>query len=145
MLSIRLSRVGKKKYPLYRLIVLEKSKDPWGDHLEILGSYNPHTKATTLKEDRIKYWLSQGAQPSPTAFNLLVDKELIKAEKVRASKSLPGKKKQAENEAKKAEAAAVEAAAAKASEEARAKEAEAAQAAEAAPAESAKEETKEAA
>lgn len=111
MLSIRFSRKGKKKSPLYSLIVLEKSKDPWGDYVEKLGTFNPHTKAVDLKIDRINYWIGIGAQPTPTVHNLLVSQGIIKADKVRAGKSQPGKKraaeianaKQAEADAKKAE------------------------------------------
>ncbi len=94
MLAIRLSRIGKKKKPMYRLTVAEKSKDPYGRALEILGSYNPFTKELTVKKDRIEHWLGHGAQMSPTVNNLLIQKEIIKGEKVTASK--PGKKKKEE-------------------------------------------------
>jgi len=136
MLSIRLSRKGKKKIPLYSLIVTEKSRDPWGAYLEKLGTYNPHTKEAKINGDRVNYWISKGAQPTPTVNNLLITSGVIKGEKVRASKSQPGKKKQAEL-AVQAKAKAEEAATkAKADEEAKAKaEAEAAKAAEPAPAE----------
>ncbi len=89
MLTIRLSRVGKKKQPTYRLIISEKSKDTFGDFLEILGHYNPLTEPRTinLKEGRIKYWLEKGAQTSPTVHNLLVDAKIIKGPKVKASKN----------------------------------------------------------
>lgn len=93
MLRIRLSRFGKKKKPIYRIIVSERARDPWGKALEYLGHYNPHTKVCEVKKDRILYWLSQGAQPSPTVHNLLVDQNVIRADKVRASK---GKKKKKE-------------------------------------------------
>lgn len=96
MLSIRFSRKGKKKAPLYSLIVLEKTKDPWGDYIEKLGTFNPHTKAVELKADRIAYWIGIGAQPTPTVHNLLVAQGVIKADKVRAGKSQPGKKRSAE-------------------------------------------------
>jgi small subunit ribosomal protein S16 len=60
MLTIRFSRVGKKSFPTYRLIISEKARDPYGKSLEILGSYNPHTKDLVAKADRIKYWISKG-------------------------------------------------------------------------------------
>lgn len=87
MLKICLSRTGKTKQPTYRVIVLEKTKDPWGDYLELLGTYNPRTKPSTiqLKADRIQYWISKGAQPSPTVHNLLVDQKIIDKPKVVAS------------------------------------------------------------
>lgn len=101
MLAIKLARTGKKKYPTYSLIVVEKSKDPWGDYTEKVGSYNPHSKSIDLKRDRVEHWLKIGAQPTPTVHNLLVAEGLVKGEKVRAGKSQPGKKRLAEIEASK--------------------------------------------
>ena len=86
MLAIRLSRKGKKKQPTYRLIVNEKAKDPWGNYLENLGTYNPKTKELNLKADRIKYWLSKGAQPSNTVWNILVDKGIVEGKKKTVTK-----------------------------------------------------------
>ncbi len=88
-----MSRTGKKKFPLYSLIVTEKTRDPWGKYLEKLGTYNPHTKVSQLKSERIVYWLGKGAQPSKTVHNLLVTLEIIKANKVVAGKSKMGKKR----------------------------------------------------
>lgn len=121
MLSIRLSRVGKKKSPFYRIIVLDNKKDPWGKFIENLGTYNPMTKpkVSELKDERIKYWLSVGAQPSETVHNILVDKKIIDKAKVRATS--PKKKVKTEEEIK-AEAKAI--ADAKAAKEAAAKAAE---------------------
>jgi small subunit ribosomal protein S16 len=83
MLHIRLRRIGKKKQPTYRLIVCEKAKDPYGDYLENLGTYNPRTSPSeiVLKEDRIKDWISKGAQCSDTVWNMLIDKGVVKGEK----------------------------------------------------------------
>ena len=85
MLTIRLSQVGKKNRKMYRLIISEKSRDPYGTSLEILGSYNPHSKELQVKGDRVNYWISQGAGMSDTANNLLVEKNIIKGEKVKNS------------------------------------------------------------
>lgn len=126
MLTIRLSRVGQKNKPMYRLIISEKSKDPYGRALEILGSYNPHNKELQAKADRIKYWLSQGSGISPTANNLLIEKGIIEGEKMKAS--IARKKKKATEE--KAEEKPAEAA----------KEAAPAESTEATPAEETKEE-----
>lgn len=87
MLTIRLSRIGKKKQPMYRLIISEKARDPYGRALEILGSYNPFSKELQAKNDRINYWISKGAGISDTVNNLLIDKGIIKGDKVRSSKS----------------------------------------------------------
>lgn len=81
MLTIKLSRFGKKKQPTYRLLVLEKSKDPWGDYLEMLGHYNPRTKTAELKTDRIKYWMEKGAQPTDTVWNLFITNKVIEGKK----------------------------------------------------------------
>ncbi len=88
MLVIRLTRVGKKKQPTFRLVVQDKTRDPWGKSKDIVGNYNPRTtpKTVALKVDRIKYWMSMGAQPSPTVYNILVDQKVIAGEKVKASK-----------------------------------------------------------
>jgi len=95
MLVIRLSRIGKKKKPMYRLIISEKARDTHAKVLEILGSYNPFSKDLSSKNDRILYWLSKGAQMSATVNNLLIDKGVVKTDKVRAGKSKKkeGKKK----------------------------------------------------
>lgn len=85
MLVIRLSRIGKKNHPTFRLIISEKSKDLYGDYLELLGNYDPHTNQVNLKADRIKYWLSKGAQPSGTVHNLLVDKKIIAGQKIKVA------------------------------------------------------------
>lgn len=85
MLSIRLSRVGRRKSPRYRIIVLDKRKDPYGKYIELLGNYNPIAaeKPAFFYADRIKYWLSVGAQPSATVHNLLVKHKIIDAAKKR--------------------------------------------------------------
>jgi len=83
MLSIRLRRGGKRKQPIYRLIVLDKSKDPWGDYLENLGTYNARTKPKQIafKADRIKHWLVKGAQCTDTVWNLLLEQKIVEGEK----------------------------------------------------------------
>lgn len=85
MLTIRLSRTGKKKQPYYRIVLQENTRDPWSPAIEVLGNYNPRLerKDAVLEEERIKYWVSKGAQPSATVRNLFIDRGLMKAEKVR--------------------------------------------------------------
>ncbi|MBM3205098.1 30S ribosomal protein S16 [Candidatus Uhrbacteria bacterium] len=87
MLTIRLTRVGKTKQPLYRFIISEKSRDPWGKALEILGTYNSRTNPATMdvKKDRVAHWLSKGAQCSDTVWNLFVDQKIVTGEKRRLS------------------------------------------------------------
>lgn len=71
--KIRLTRIGKKNQPMYRLVAIDEHKKRDGKAIEILGSYNPFLKKNhiDLKKDRLDYWLSVGAQPSDTVKNLL--------------------------------------------------------------------------
>ena len=86
MLMIRLQRIGKKKSPSYRLVVSEKTKDTQAGSPEILGIYNPvqDPKITELKADRIKHWISKGAQPSETVNNLLIKEGVIEGKKMKS-------------------------------------------------------------
>jgi len=104
MLVIRLSRTGKSAQPSYRLIVSEKSKDPWGKYLEILGYYYPkkEAKIADLKEERLKYWLGKGAKLSETVNNILVNQGVVNNPKVRLVKI--SKRRAAKATAKAAEA-----------------------------------------
>jgi small subunit ribosomal protein S16 len=73
LLRIRLTRVGKKKQPAYRLIVTDSRSPRDGAFLKIIGHYDPLTNPATLvvKEDEAVHWLEKGAQPSDTAAKLL--------------------------------------------------------------------------
>lgn len=66
MLKIRLMRIGAKKKPFYRVVAVDERAKRTGAYVELLGSYNPLTepKDIKLKQDRIDYWIKQGAQPS---------------------------------------------------------------------------------
>lgn len=83
MLMIRLQRVGKTKQPSYRFIVSDKHKDTQAGSLEILGFYNPLVKPKVIKIDaeRVKYWISVGAQPSDTVHNMLIAQGIITGKK----------------------------------------------------------------
>jgi len=94
MLRIRLTRRGKRNQPVFRIVIAEASRPIKGRFIEILGFYNPRTKEICLKKTRIQYWLSQGAQPSATVHNLLVDNKVIKKPKIKATTQRVGKKKQ---------------------------------------------------
>ena len=90
MLVIRFQRVGRRNDPAFRMVVGERRSKPQSSGMEVLGSYHPKTKDTSLKNERILYWISQGAQISDTAYNLLVSKGVVngkKREVVRAVKS----------------------------------------------------------
>ena len=140
-ISIRLSRGGAKKRPYYRIVVADSRSARDGKYLEQIGTYNPllakdDENRVRLIEDRVRYWLGVGAQPTDRVARML-DKAGIKERKVTLNPNagIPGKKAtdRAEDKAKKA-AEAAEAAAAAA----------AAPAAEEAPAEAAAEEQTEA-
>lgn len=68
---IRFQRVGRKNFPSFRAVVIEKQKGPRGKALEIVGHYNPLTKKGNFNSERIQYWASKGAQISKTLNNLL--------------------------------------------------------------------------
>ena len=61
---IRLARVGARKQPHYRVVVIEKDRARNGRSVEVVGTYNPRTNPASLelKRDRIEYWISKGAQ-----------------------------------------------------------------------------------
>ncbi|GAC1423141.1 MAG: 30S ribosomal protein S16 [Acidobacteriaceae bacterium] len=63
---IRLARVGARKQPHYRIVVIEKDRARNGRSVEVVGTYNPRTNPATvdLKRDRVDYWISKGAQMS---------------------------------------------------------------------------------
>ena len=63
---IRLARVGARKQPYYRVVVIDKERARNGRAVEIVGTYNPRTNPASvdLKRDRIDYWVSKGAQLS---------------------------------------------------------------------------------
>jgi small subunit ribosomal protein S16 len=66
VLMIRLSRVGARKKPYYRIVVIEKDRARDGRSIEVVGTYNPRTNPATvdLKKDRVDYWTGKGAQLS---------------------------------------------------------------------------------
>ena len=73
MLTIRLARIGKKKKPFYRVVVIERTRPRDGRVRELVGTYDPLKKPAEIKLDgeRIKYWIGQGAQPSDTVRSFL--------------------------------------------------------------------------
>jgi len=66
VLMIRLARVGARKQPHYRIVVIEKDRARNGRSIEVVGTYNPRTNPASveLKRERIDYWTSKGAQLS---------------------------------------------------------------------------------
>ena len=86
MLKIRLQRVGRVHEPSFRLVLTDsKNSTKSGRFKEILGSYDPRQSRDTINAERTKYWLSQGANPTDTVFNLLVRHKIISAKKINVS------------------------------------------------------------
>jgi small subunit ribosomal protein S16 len=73
VVMIRLARVGARKQPYYRIVVIEKDRARNGRSIEVVGTYNPRTSPATvdLKHERIAYWRGVGAQLSPTVEKLV--------------------------------------------------------------------------
>lgn len=83
MLAIRLFRTGKINQPAFKIVVTDKTRPARaGRFLEVVGVYNPLNKKRELKADRIKYWMSVGAQPSDTVYNLLISEKIISGKKI---------------------------------------------------------------
>jgi len=74
MLAIRLQRIGRKGYPVYRLAVQEAQRHPSsGRVVAYVGSYNPHTKEAKVQVEDAQKYLDNGAQPTPRVVKLLKD------------------------------------------------------------------------
>lgn len=113
-LKIRLARGGAKKRPYYRIVIAEATAPRDGRFIEKVGTYNPmlprdNADRVILIEDRVKHWLSVGAQPTDRVLRFLDAKGLAKRDgRNNPEKAVPGTKakERAEERAKKAEAAA---------------------------------------
>jgi small subunit ribosomal protein S16 len=83
---IRLARVGARKQPYYRIVVIEKDRARNGRSIEVVGTYNPRTEPATveLKQDRIAYWTGVGAQMSDVVTKLVKNAPVAVAEPVAA-------------------------------------------------------------
>lgn len=77
MLKLRLKRIGRKRYPAYRLVIMENMTKRDGKPIEEVGYYNPITKQYKFEPERIRKWLNDGAKPTETVFNLLKKAEII--------------------------------------------------------------------
>jgi small subunit ribosomal protein S16 len=77
MLKLRLKRLGKKRFPSYRLVIMESTSRRNGRPVDEVGYYDPMTKNYKFDTDKIKKWLSYGVQPTETVFNLLKKAEIV--------------------------------------------------------------------
>ncbi len=94
MLMIRFQRIGRTNDPAFRIVLVEKERAAkTGRVNEVLGTYNPKSKALNLKEERIKEWISKGAQLTGSIHNLFISKGLIQGKKINVlpKKTVPKK------------------------------------------------------
>lgn len=77
MLAIRLQRIGRKGYPVYRLAIQEAQRHPSsGRVVAYVGTYNPHDKSVSVNKEKVEFYLGNGAQPSPRVVKLLKDQKV---------------------------------------------------------------------
>ncbi|HYF96643.1 MAG TPA: 30S ribosomal protein S16, partial [Patescibacteria group bacterium] len=77
MLSIRMQRIGRKGHPVYRVVVQDSRQTPTsGKYVAMLGSYDPHTKKTTLVKEKAELYLKNGAQPSDRVVRLFASEKV---------------------------------------------------------------------
>ncbi|HLO42629.1 MAG TPA: 30S ribosomal protein S16 [Phycisphaerales bacterium] len=109
MLCIRLQRFGRKNRPFYRISALDRRTRRDGAPVEELGWYNPveknPAKQVQINEERVKYWLSMGAQPSETVRDMLAKRNLIDLKKWEADRAEDRRKVEAKKAAAPAEGA----------------------------------------
>ena len=105
MLCIRFLRIGKKHQPCFKIVVTDKRRPPKGGRfVEEVGFWNPLTKEKILKPERIKHWISKGAKPSDSVYNLLVKEKVLEGKKTPVHKKKKEKKETEEPKEKKKEA-----------------------------------------
>lgn len=106
MLAIRLQRLGRKGYPVYRLAVQESHRHPSsGRVVAYVGSYNPHTKEANIQTELAQKYLNNGAQPTPRVVKLLQDAGIsmpkwVKIEKADKKRAIRNPEKLRKNQPK---------------------------------------------
>ena len=95
MVKMRLVRLGDKKSPVYRIVVVDARKAATGEYIEKVGYYDPKSNPVTLTVDaeKAKDWLSKGVQPTETVKNLLVRAGVIEKSAKPSPSKTKGKKK----------------------------------------------------
>jgi small subunit ribosomal protein S16 len=71
LVKIRLKKMGRKKLPVYKIVVADAKAKRDGRTVDILGTYNPKSKELQLDVEKVKEWLSKGAQPTPRVASLI--------------------------------------------------------------------------
>ena len=77
MLKLRLTRTGRKKQPVYRLVIIEHTTRRDGRPVDQVGYYNPLTKESNFQVEKIQKWLSYGVKPSETVYHLLKKAKIV--------------------------------------------------------------------
>jgi small subunit ribosomal protein S16 len=77
MLKLRLTRMGRKKQPVYRLVIMEHTSRRDGRPIEQVGYYNPLTKESKFHVEKIQKWLNHGVKPTETVYYLLKKAKII--------------------------------------------------------------------
>jgi len=109
MLKIRLHRVGKKHDPSFRVVLTDSRRAASsGKAIEVLGFYNAQKDQIKLSGDKIKDWITKGAQVSDTVHNLLVREKVIKGPKINVLPSQPKKEEPTKTGAEVAQSVAAE-------------------------------------
>ena len=95
MVKMRLVRMGDKKSPVYRIVVVDARKAATGEYIEKVGFYDPKSNPVTLTVDveRAKDWLSKGVQPTETVKSLLVQAGAMEKPTKLSAPKTKGKKK----------------------------------------------------
>ena len=94
MVKMRLFRMGDKKNPIYRVVVVDSRKAATGEYIECVGHYNPGTVELTIDNEKAQAWLAKGVQPTETVKSLLVKSGAIeKSAKLSAPKTKTKKSK----------------------------------------------------
>ena len=77
MVKMRLFRMGDKKNPIYRVVVVDSRKAATGEYIECVGHYNPGSVELTIDNEKAQAWLAKGVQPTDTVKNLLVNSGIL--------------------------------------------------------------------
>lgn len=98
MVSIKLRPVGKKKHITYRIVVMPKRSKLLGRYIDDLGWYNPHTDKFSINVEKAKKWIANGAQPTDTVYNLLIDAKVLEGKKIALDKKSKKSPEESQNQ-----------------------------------------------
>ncbi len=79
--KMRLTRMGDKKSPFYRVVVIDSHKARDGQYVDLIGTYNPLNEELNLDVDKAKKWIDNGVQPTESVRTLLVRKNVLNDKK----------------------------------------------------------------